>query len=146
MPFRPVAGLLHFLIEPFHILQFVKVVACPPFYFLWLPQKAPGLTPPFKPAYCITDRLHKVLCNIVHHMFYILKLLRLIGDVDEFPHAILDPFLLYPIKRYKFFSLQEDMKMGIPVFMGIYYLKTSILPNFLFMAVRSLFHPSDITL
>src|SRR3989337_2752489 len=146
MPFRPVAGLLHFLIKPFHILQFVKVVACPPFYFLWLPQKAPGLTPPFKPAYCITDRLHKVLCNIVHHMFYILKFFRLIGDVDEFPHAILNPFLLYPIKRYKFFSPQQDMKMGIPVFMGLYYLKTAILPNFLFMAVRSLFHPSDITL
>ena len=94
MPFRPVAGHLHSLIKPFHVLQFVKVVACPPFYFLWLPQKATGLTPPFKPAYRITDRLHKVLYNIVHHMFYILKLLYLIGDVDEFPDVILNLFLL----------------------------------------------------
>ena len=74
MPFRPVAGLLHFLIEPFHILQFVKVVACPPFYFLWFYQEAHRLTPPFKPAYGIAYRLHEVFCNVVHHMFYILKL------------------------------------------------------------------------
>jgi len=83
MPFRPVAGLLHFLIEPFHILQFVKVVACPPFYFLLLYEKTHGLAPSLKPAYSIDHRLHKVLGNIIHHMLYILKLLCLIGDVDE---------------------------------------------------------------
>ena len=36
--------------------------------------------------------------------------------------------------------------MGIPVFMGLYYFKDLNMSKFPFMAVRSLFQPSDITL
>jgi len=83
MPFRPVAGLLHFLIKPFHILQFMKVVACPPFYFLRLYEEASGLAPTLKPAYGIADGLHQVLGNIIHHMCLYSQTSLFIGDVDE---------------------------------------------------------------